>query len=172
MARGQFQGRSARRKPAWAGSDPTADMQNVTTANTIIQNGMFIAGAAGFVEEEVTLVRTRGHLMVITGTSAGTDTSVAVGLIKARQVTIAAGAASLPSPLNNPESDWIYHVHLIGDSQGTGAVAFGTGAVLFGVDSKAMRIIEAQHSLVWLAEVNSGSPCRIQFGGRYLVKLT
>jgi len=97
--------------------------------------------------------------------------TVAVGCAIARVEAINAGVASLPSPEDDPDFEWLYYgvfqainpMNALRDGPVTGfRVPF---------DVRGQRVVRSGQTPVWIAE-SQGQSLAIGVGGRYLVKLT
>ena len=121
-----------------------------------------------------TLVRTRGEIHVGMDPGAIDDTMVVgVGLIVATDQAIAAGAASLPSPIDDGDADWLWHGLF-----GLHAATIVSGDDWIGqssrreIDSKAMRKVKQNDNLVVVydSSVLAGSPTAdVVIGARFLL---
>jgi len=167
--------RSARRKVAWFGSnDGTGSgIISIATGNTLGDNGFHATGAAGVPDAETTLVRTRGELFWHVAADLASSSRFAIGLIRVNDVAAAAGSAALPSPLENPNDDWIWwYSSTAVDLAGAAALSSGfMGGRRVDIDSKSMRIIKDSQTVVWVAEATVAG-ISYAVNCRYLVKLT
>ncbi len=159
--------RSARRQAAWssvsiltraaASNSPTLGNQNV--------------GAVAL--ERSTIARIRGNAYVHMDAGAALDSiNVALGLIIVPDEAFAAGIGSVPSPLIDSESSWIWHSYF---PMGPAVTATDDGGDIsrnmrIVIDSKAQRKIQTDEVLifVWDAAVISGSPT---FDGQAVVRM-
>ncbi len=179
MARTFSRGRGPRRKTQWAGFGDLAGAANLPvplalTAGTpvILSFNMVLTGAVGLVDEEVTITRMIGQMLAFLRTdTASAMASVAVGCAIVRNETITAGVASLPSPEDDPDFEWLYYavVPLLNPLSITGASVPRGSRVSF--DVRGQRIVRAGQTPVWLAE-SQGEAAFCGVGGRYLSKLT
>ena len=141
--------RSLRRKTSWqVGPTTTAggSLQGVTGSGSSIA-----ALGSETLQDGVTLVRTRGELLFFleaaTGALDGYFGAFGIGLIG--KPAFAAGAASVPTPINELDWDgWLYHRFLslrapsaitVSASSITSAVNSVSCALRIDLDSKAMR---------------------------------
>ena len=172
--------RSMRRKTQWFGfgdSAGTANLPsyvNLTTGTAGILSANVIRGAGvGSFEEEFTITRMIGQISFIHKSNAlGLEGSIAIGCGVVGGAALAAGVASLPSPEDQPDYEWlfygVYGIHndeLVNEGN---ANALQTGRVDF--DVRGQRIVRAGASVVWIAETQTLNVDAI-VGGRYLVKL-
>jgi len=171
--------RAMRRKTQWAGFGsasgtavlPVPVVLAAGTPQIISANAVF-AGGLGFLDEEVTLTRTIGRITFsIDEDTAELAGSFALGCVVARSEAISAGVASLPSPEDDPDAEWLYYFQ--------GSVinpmnALRDGPVSGGFhdfDVRGQRIMRQGSSVVWLAESQVAS-VTVGVNGRYLAKLT
>ena len=172
--------RSMRRKTQWAGLGnqtgaavlPTVRILTVATP-LIISQGMIIGGAAGFVEEEVTITRTIANLQLGCGTAtAGDSCTIAVGCGVFTQEAIAAGVNSLPSPEDRPDFEWLYYGVWTLQNGITSQVGQGDSTwAQVAVDVRGQRVVRSGLSVAWIAESQANDGFA-GVGGRYLAKLT
>jgi len=148
-------GRRSRRKTSW-GAGPED------------QAGTALAGSAAFlwntalgaVEEPLTVMRIRGewtmHLTAATALNDGYRGAVGIGIASLQAFT--AGAASVPTPVVDLDSDnWLYHRFFTLRAPGPivqAAVALSTDNAISSslrveIDSKAMRIIKDQNLVIY-----------------------
>ena len=140
--------------------------------------GVSAAGATiiGFLsfEEPLTIIRTRGHISIQPGSFAA-DLNVvgAIGLGVVSTEAFTAGIASIPEPFS--DADWggwfvwrSFSLHL--DVQS--AAGFDVNSALeFEVDSKAMRKVSTNETMVLVAESQQGA-FDVSMPLRVLVKLS
>jgi len=178
MARAFTRG-GPRRKTSWGGFGNSAAAASLpglisltSGAPTIISTAIIVEGAAGFIAEEVTITRTIGMVTAKMGVAtSGVVASIAVGLAVARNEAIAAGTASLPSPEDDPDFEWLYYA-VFQLSNPVNALQDGPiSAVQFPFDVRGQRILRRGETVVWIAESQTND-CFCGVGGRYLVKLS
>ena len=117
-----------------------------------------------------TIVRVRGEFWAKSQTSA-VNARVTAGIIVVTNKALAAGVASLPSPLTDGGSDWLWW-DTYGLAWQTGE-PIESGAVRRVIDSKAMRKVGLNQVLVMVIETTSisGTPSvDMSFAGRVLLK--
>jgi len=174
----------ARRKTSWAAGPETSGGGGVQTfTGTIAQ----LAGTAvQATVDGLTLVRTRGELLIFLRTASASDNGFfgAFGIAKATSAAVLAGAASVPTPIAEESWDgWLYHRYLSVMSAGPIAAATAAqealqvnnvcAALRIEIDSKAMRkqdISEAFYAVLELTEVGTAD-LTWQFNSRLLLKL-
>ncbi len=108
--------------------------------------------------EEETLLRIRGNGVISGVPNADGDSDVyGIGLMKVTDQAAAVGGASVPGPIANPEADWIWHqyVPMIVGISGAGASPAPV-VVSFEIDSKAMRKVNRDETLILVHEITSG----------------
>ena len=130
--------------------------------------------AAGNGLAKPTVVRTRGMCSVKTSTNVLGDTEVtgALGVAVVSDLALAAGAASIPGPFSEAGWDgWMVWQSFCWSFRFDTAAGLILDSIQFDVDSKAMRKITDDESLVVMAESQSG-PCEINAPLRMLLKLS
>ncbi len=171
--------RSMRRKTQWAGFGDAAGAANFPAAvnvspgtAVIISTNMIVQGAAGLVDEEVTITRMIGQWSAtINSDSALASSTVAIGCLVARNEAINAGVASLPDPENEPDAEWLYWGAWSGRNPQN---ALRDGPISGGrmeFDVRSQRIVRAGFSTVWIA-MSQATTATVTVAGRYLAKLT
>jgi len=163
----RFPSRGPRRKTTWVG--PADQGFTAVASNTKVLIASFDAAAQGLVSP--TLVRTRGVVSLKYGSySADLDIVGAYGVAIVTDRAFAAGAASIPGPFTDAGWDgwavwrsWSGHLEFQG-----GAAVTLLGSIQQEVDSKAMRKMTDDETLVLMAESQSGSveismPLRLLF---------
>ena len=169
--------RSMRRKTQWGGFGNAAGaaalpVHVAMTAGTpvILSQGVVVQGALGVGSEVVTLVRTIGQFSAnLNLGTANLDGTVAVGCIVARDEAVAAGVGSLPSPEDDPDSDWLYY-GVFGLHNAVSGQLSDESHVRQDFDVRGQRISKNGETVVWLAESQT-SDVDAMVGGRYLFKL-
>jgi len=101
-----------------------------------------------------TILRTRGHVFLQLD-SGGADERVlvAVGLIVVSTNAFTAGAASLPSPVDDGEDDWLWHSYLSLSVLAEVAISDQAMFQRQEIDSKAMRKVRPGEVLAFMAEI-------------------
>jgi len=172
--------RAMRRKTQWAGMGNNAGAATLPTFSSvgdgtasIISSGAIVSGSAGIVDEEFTITRMIGQIAAtIEVTTNAIEGSLAVGCAVARQEAITAGVASLPSPEDDPDFEWLFYgVYGMHNDETSGAVDTALKTLRVDFDVRGQRIVRNGSSIVWIAE-GQGSAMAALVGGRYLVKLT
>ena len=150
--RRSFQGR--RRAKAWDdGPGGTGVTEFAATGSAILGSGRTSNVA------DITLARLRGACQVFLQTAAGAGEGFhgAVGVAIVTSAAFAAGVASVPTPITERGWDgWLYHqffdIHAA-EATTANVVQAATGNHRWDVDSKAMRKLEADMTLMAVAEV-------------------
>ena len=131
----------------WEGIGAGGATASVTTT-AILQEIVAIADAR-------TLYRVRGELLAFLTTSGAANSvkMLAVGLIVVSTEALAAGVASISSPLSDLNAPWLWHGFMIcGRTTVTeGEDSFMTSNRLT-VDSKSMRRLKPNQSIVFVAQ--------------------
>ena len=136
---------------SWAGFLP-ATTTSVSAASKVLL-GSFGVVSSGIDE---TILRTVGGIMVVTDTTAASEIQVgAFGMVPITDVALAAGVASIPSPVTNIDDDWFIYQSFAQKSlflDATGASY--PGSVWYPFDSKAKRILEGSGGAVAMVVEN------------------
>ena len=178
MAHGYTRG-GPRRKTQWgafgspAGAATIPTWVNLTAGTAaIISTAITVAGTVGLLDEEFTITRTIGRFNFATNVSTANLTgSVAVGCAVARVEAITAGVASLPSPEEDPDFEWLFY-GVYGVKNPAGTLQDGPlSASFIDFDVRGQRIVRRGETIIWLAESETLA-MQAMIGGRYLVKLT
>ncbi len=147
--------------------------------------GISIAANAQAIQTIVTLanagtiMRCRGEVVAsVDGPADGDKVGIGVGLIVVNDDAVAAGAAAVPSPLNDLDAEWIWHGFLLLQIQaGTGVGAsLNVGGVVdrLTCDSKAMRRFKQNQVLAFAMHtvgISGTAASDITFGFRTLLAL-
>jgi len=171
--------RAQRRKTEWMGfASATATavlpVPIVLAAGTpqILSSGFIIGGAAfSAVDQESTITRTIGTVTwSIDEDTAELAGSFAVGLGIFTGPAITAGVASLPSPEDDPNFEWLYYfsTSVINPMNALRDGPVSGGYMPF--DVKGQRVLRSGYQLAWIAESQVAS-ITVGVNGRYLTKL-
>ncbi len=170
-----------RRKTQWTGMLDAAGAATIpgfvvvtTGAPAIIAQGFLIAGSAGVLDEETTITRLIGSTRVrLQLDTANLSSRFAIGVYIARLEAVTAGVAALPSPLTDPDAEWLYYVSGQIRRENTANVDRGIGTFFMPFDVRGQRIVRVGQTPVWIAEISVGlDGIDVAVAGRYLVKLT
>jgi len=105
-----------------------------------------------------TILRTRGRVMLELNTAgAGERVVCAVGITVAGDRAVAAGVASLPGPQSQGEAPWLWHDYLTVSSGSEAAVISEFLVDRVTLDSKAMRKVRDDQTLVLMAEISESA---------------
>ena len=176
MARNRSFVRGARaigsvRLTQWSSTAPETQFVALAAATTVIDSSFVTSG-----NNRETSVRVRGLLTVMTDQAAASEQPFgAFGVCVVSDQAFSAGAASVPAPYTNADSDlWLLHEFwacpmLVGDSTGFGSA----GVQAYVLDSKAMRKVSEDETLIAViqnANATDGVLYRLDF--RILSKLS
>ncbi len=149
-----------RRDLLWLDTLVQTEVGALATTNTTGSTSTTVAPSA---LGRATIVRVRGSYQMLLDPSAAEDVKmIGLGLIIATDVAITAGAASLPSPTEDPDAPWlwvVYHTLVSGDATAQNGADINQ-AVRGVIDSKAMRRVTTNENLVFLIDAvnNGGTP--------------
>ena len=147
MARPRNQGKTITAK-GWLG------VTNSGVPVTSVQAAIIsIANIEGQVRE--TILRSRGEVLLQATPDAATDSDVyGFGLIVVHSNAVTIGTTALPGPIADIGADWLWHRFVPMDAVTLTAADPNARAVVsrFELDSKAMRKIAPDHTLVLMAE--------------------
>ncbi len=102
---------------------------------------------------DITLMRTRGILHVVTDLPSTEEQVGAFGFMLVTETAFAAGVASIPGPVTNGNEDWPIWVPICQNSIQLGSTNFETSSGRqMVIDSKAQRVWEIGQRLVIMAE--------------------
>ena len=115
-----------------------------------------------------TILRIRGNIHISGVPDAALESDqVGLGMIIASDPAVAAGGAALPGPIADPDAPWIWHqyVPLFGlSSTAASDTAIGLQR-LIEIDSKAMRKVDRNETLVLMGELASGGLVTVRAHG-------
>ncbi len=115
-------------------------------------NATLSGGALPF-SDAATIVRCRGSLLLsMDGGTLSDQIAVTVGLGIVSQQAFTAGPGSMPPPGNEPEFPWLFWKDILLQFQTAAGDSAVERAVRVEVDTKAMRKVKPNESLVWLAQ--------------------
>ena len=127
--------------------------------------GSTITGIAVFVTSG-TIFRIRGNgVASIDGETDGDKMVLGLGLMVISNEAFAAGVASAPSPIGDPNAAWLWHQYVPLQSQAANNEHQAVGR--FEIDSKAMRKFKPNSTLalMWTGGTLLGSPAFDVTGG-------
>ncbi len=164
-----FPRRSVKRKTVWVG---TAIQGSVAIGSGLsVAVSSFSPSALGILAG--TVVRTRG-LVEFRPQAFGVDLTYdgAYGLAVVSDEAIAAGAASIPRPFDDDDwPGWLVHGYYMGHFEFQSGVGIMMVSGQQVIDSKAMRKVGLNETLVWMVESNS-SAVDVILHARVLMKLS
>ena len=160
--------RSAKRLTQWIG---TADQGSVAIASgSSVLHSSFAPSAFGMIRP--TVVRVRGTaIFVPTAWSADLEFSGAYGMGIVSDQAVVGGVSAIPRPFDDDDwGGWLVHGYYWGDLEFGSATGTHPWPYTVEIDSKAMRKIGENESLVWVVESQSGA-CQAGIHTRTLMKL-
>ncbi len=173
--------RAMRRKTQWGGfGDETGavalgSMQALAAATPVILGfNIVVAGGVGLVDEEVTITRMIGNVTcMLNNITASAQARVALGCIVVRNETITAGVASLPSPEDDPDAEWLYYSQFDVTNPVLNSIEGVSGVNVYRMafDVHSQRVVRSGSTVVWIGESQTNNVL-LGVAGRYLVKLT
>ena len=175
--RSTFRG-AQRRQTAWGVGPSTGGTSGGAQSTGASGQILFTNGILPSVEG-VTLIRTRGELLIRLSTAAAVNDGFhgAFGIGLAKGTAFTAGVGSVPMPIAEEEGeDWIYHRFfslLAQDANVTNGGGAMSAVLRIEVDSKAMRKFGTDDALYGALEVTEvgAATVNINFNSRVLVKL-
>ena len=132
----------------------------VSVAMGAVAQVKFSVGSFEVVEPALTLVRTRGSLIIAITTSGSANNIInaAFGIIVVSNEAQAAGIASLPGPLSEIENDWVVYVPICMHADLVATNPNDLGAVArLDFDSRGMRKMKLGETLAFVLEVAQGN---------------
>ena len=123
--------------------------------NLDLAEGQVVAGDLALsIGESMTILRLRGHVFVQLNAGAAAERAlVGVGIGLVSSTAFAAGVASLPSPVAEGGYPWIWHGYFSVSSGQEAAITDQWLVDRREIDSKAMRKMRQDQSLVLVAEI-------------------
>jgi len=121
-----------------------------------------------------TIVRSRIQVAIESDQLIASEFQVgAIGVAVVSDQAVAIGAAAVPTPITDIESDlWLVHQLLFSSFAFITAAGFDQRIEQYAIDSKAMRKVEDGEDVVVVGELSSaGGGFNMFVGGRILVKL-
>ena len=162
--------RAPRRKTVWIG---TATASAVTVgAGASVVHSSFVPSALSMLAP--TVVRVRGDLLVHP-VAFGVDAnwSGAYGLCLVSDEALAIGETAIPRAFDDDDwSGWLVHGYFTGHLEFQSSTSELVMPQVQVIDSKSMRKVGVNESLVWMFENNSSVSVRASLQARVLVKLS
>ncbi len=123
-------------------------------------------------EAPLTVIRTRGWCSFKpTDPSVNGEFRGAYGLMVVSNEALGIGVTAIPGPWDDPDGDWMVWRSFAGTWDVTTDVGRALTAVSFEIDSKAMRKVGPNESIVTLVESQGGGSFGFFTGVRKLLKL-
>jgi len=167
-------GRTQKRVPQWS-NIILLSRQLALDATQVVGTS---AAGAGF-SEKTTIIRVRGSATVAMDAGAIADSMVVgLGLLVVRNNAFTVGgASSMPSPIDDPEAQFLYHqLFSLGPSvSATDDASSIVNNARVEIDSKAMRKVSPDETLafIWDATILAGTPTAdVQAFARFLILQT
>ncbi len=169
MARNRFRASSrARPKTQWGIINDTPT--TIAGSSAVL---LFSGNAAFLAARPFTILRTHVLLHYFSDQSAASETyQAAFGMGVATEAAVAAGVASVPTPISEPEATWFVYEPLFGTFDLADATGFNEpSGYLARVDSKAKRKVTVNDDVYGAIEVQSAEGMLIGAQGRFLIQL-
>jgi len=148
--------RTAVRRGTFWGRSPADSAFTILAAATAVLDSTAVPDAV----EGETIIRTRGHIAIMTDQAAAAqeDQIGAVGMAIASDQAVAVGVGSLPTPYTDQDSDlWFMHQYFVNRTRvDSASVHSASGLNIFPFDSKAMRKMEEGQTLIVVVENGGG----------------
>ena len=144
--------RSKPRVSQWTATVPQTAV-TVLAAATAIIDSTFVTD----VNNPETLIRVRGNLMVQTDQNGASETPFgAIGMAVVSNEAVAAGVAAILTPYAEGDSDyWFMHQYWAAPIRFGTAVGFQNVGVQYVIDSKAMRKVTPDQTIILVMENGS-----------------
>ena len=118
-----------------------------------------VHGGIGFsVTGKATILRIRGNWLIKgTPDAVSDDMVIGLGIMIVSTDSATVGGTSVPSPLGDPGSPWLWHQYVPLMAGQTALLGQDIGSMVRGeIDTKAMRKIGPNQSLVFISNENGG----------------
>ncbi len=153
----------------WVGVD--IEQQSVPANSAVL-----ISGVSAGIDALRPFTILRSHLQVHWQSDQAAvteDPFGAVGVLVTTEQAVAAGVASLPDPITEPDADWFVFQPLTNQFLFLSSVGFdGNSGTQFTIDSKAMRRVGLNQQFPFIcANANAGDGAVITIIGRQLLQL-
>ncbi len=172
VIRRSFGGRAQRRQTQWIASADAAAVVNIANNTNVLVESL--TGAQVALIAPFTIVRVRGLISIKSDQVVASEFPFgALGLAVVSEQARAAGAASLPGPVSQQDSE-LWHVWLPLSASFIFSTAAGfdsAGGRVFEIDSKAMRKVEEGEALVTMVENETAAGFDVDPNFRILVKM-
>jgi len=116
-----------------------------------------------------TILRIRGWVTVKgTPNATGDDDVVGLGIIIVELAAASAGGVSVPGPINDEGSPWIWHQYVPLQAGSAGLLGDDIGSVVrVEIDSKAMRKMGINQRLILVGELTTGEYAFVSVNGGF-----
>ena len=157
----------SRRMTQWFRSTDVTVYTSLGGATAIIDQEL-----AG-ITEPIIAIWLRGQINVITDQEIATERPFgAVGACVVSDQALAAGVGSVPTPITDKDSDlWLMHQYFHAPVTHLSSVGEARVDQTFAFDSKAVRKIPADSSIIWVVETGSTVGIRYLLQFALLIKL-
>ncbi len=161
--------RGPKRQTVWIGVTSGTDKVTVAAASAVLLASL---GAAALALRPFTITRMRGTIIVASDQGAANEEpQLVIGNGVFSDTAVAAGAASLPDPVSNPDGDW-FMFEDVPDGFHVGATGVDTIWSSYQFDSKAKRKVGLDDDVALVVANNSAADGGlIILSGRMLLKL-
>ncbi len=159
---------SEKRLTQWVGSADISTQVALAAGAAVLDQSLVLTGLPA------TVVRTRGIITVYSDqTAANEEPFGAIGMCVVSDQALAIGVTAVPTPITDSGSDLFFlHQYFAAPVKATTDIAFANVSQTYGFDSKAMRKISEDESLIIVVEnasATAGLNYLLQF--RMLIKV-
>ncbi len=114
---------------------------------------VFLAVLSTTIDLDLTIRRNRGRFFVQSDQQAASESYAgAFGIMVVSTVAATVGATAIPGPITDPDANWMVWEPFAGSVLFSSAVGVFLGGFQFEFDSKAMRTMSEDESLVLMVE--------------------
>ena len=155
-----FPQRRQRMSKVWAGA--------VFGESTLTVTQKLLTSISGASAVDETVLRSRGEVLIVGVPDAVTDDEVVgLGLMVVTLDAAGVGGVSLPGPIANLDADWLWHqlVPLASAAVTAGSDSAIGLVVRVPIDSKAMRKVPLNRTVVLVAELSTGEMSEVRVNG-------
>ena len=151
----RFVRRAPKRKTVWVGTASSASVAVASAASVI--HSSFVPSALSMLAP--TIVRVRGFFSIFPSVlTADLTWFGAYGLCIVSDEALAIGTTAIPRPHDDDDwPGWLVHGYFGGHVEADAAGPLLTQPTSFSVDSKAMRKVGVNESVVWMVEAQLGA---------------
>jgi len=138
--------RPPKKTMVWLGGTPSQSSTAIAANTAVLLSTL---NAAALTLRPFTVLRTRGFVAVATDQTAATEKPFGIySQIVVSDEALAAGIASIPEPFGEPDADFFVHQPFLNDILVTSAIGSMRGWTTFPFDSKAMRKVGNNDTIV------------------------